>query len=412
MGLPASGRPQSMVAAREGTFGQPTGTTTASSPLATTLRSPARAQQPVALAEPIGRRQQLAAASSLGVNMGADTMMIKRPALEPVRFAGDDSSLHSKQAEADHPDKSDEEKSVENGSNEPQRHPHLSLASFQERHKQLAMKNKQHQQQQSVTEQPSSSAGPAPVGGNGSGEQQASNHNRQHKYRQQATTFASALAPHQAHELATESINHHVTARLDRGQPQARLKGNGQAAEQPVSRRQLESGPGSAGQSADDSQRGRPDLLYSPATLAPTSSSQSFAPADRTYDQLDQLNLQRQDRQPQGASALSEQNDNQNSNQNNNNQHMMSSFNLQQGAPAGSLLPNYDQQQQQQQQQISPATGVCYTPLSLLAVILVTMLATIVLCYVAHHLIKHLSFHQFGKFAPLDAFNHPTSASV
>lgn len=42
--------------------------------------------------------------------------------------------------------------------------------------------------------------------------------------------------------------------------------------------------------------------------------------------------------------------------------------------------------------------SICYTPISLITVVLVTMFITIVVCFAAHMLMKYLGRHQFGKF--------------
>jgi len=55
-------------------------------------------------------------------------------------------------------------------------------------------------------------------------------------------------------------------------------------------------------------------------------------------------------------------------------------------------MPSADQLDAQQS-----TPTICYTPLALLMVILVTMMITVVVCFSVHILIKHLGRHQFGK---------------
>lgn len=59
---------------------------------------------------------------------------------------------------------------------------------------------------------------------------------------------------------------------------------------------------------------------------------------------------------------------------------------------------NYLNDLQPQEASQVQVPSICYTPLALLIVILVTMMITIVVCFCTHIVIRYLSRHQFGKY--------------
>ena len=69
------------------------------------------------------------------------------------------------------------------------------------------------------------------------------------------------------------------------------------------------------------------------------------------------------------------------------------------GGGGGQPTPTQNSYQNQLQQDSSAlvVAGICYTPLALLMVILITMAITVAVCFCAHFLIRHLSRRQFGK---------------
>lgn len=58
---------------------------------------------------------------------------------------------------------------------------------------------------------------------------------------------------------------------------------------------------------------------------------------------------------------------------------------------------NHESLNQQLATEFREQQSICYTPVALLMVILVTMMITILVCFCTHILIRHLGRHQFGK---------------
>lgn len=67
------------------------------------------------------------------------------------------------------------------------------------------------------------------------------------------------------------------------------------------------------------------------------------------------------------------------------------------GGNTNEMQNAYANQASQHEQQSLLVAGICYTPLALLMVILITMAVTVAVCFCAYFLIKHLGRRQFGK---------------